>query len=649
VLLEAECAPSLAPAVEQTLDPHPFEGALGAYEAMVRDAGETATFDQFLTAIARHACRLLGAARCGLFLADEGSGLFHGRAGYPLDEWEPIQSLTCGGTADGFTREILRAQKPVVIEDAARDNRPVHRAMVRHNVRDVLGVPMVAGPDVIGLLFVDNSGERRTFSDDDRRAAATFANLAAVGLTQARSSQRLLDRVDELERSVKMHRRMRIIDGHFANLTEAGTDAHEIAALASRLTEKPCSIHALDGRCLAQASPGGPEDPMPRILEAHVATMPEVASALGDIGRGASAVVGPYPGREIMHRCLVSPIVVDDKVWGHIAILEIWRRLTRADQEVVECAARTLAYQLRLGSMSDAAPGDTAACDAEFDGLDLNRHAVLPGPAAEANRCVCVVQRRDGGACGPALLGPLAAAFDRHHAGVRSRASASGERTIALIVEQVDSAEPDLSVARVGSALEAALVEVSGAELIGTSSALVRNIDELQCAYAEARQLMHCLTKVCSDHVTVLTARDVGVGRLLLGSADRRVLDQFVVDTLGPLVSADGTHADLLETLHVFLEASRSPRGAGQRLNVHENTVRYRLAKIAELTGIDVASNHDHQLSAQIAILVLRLRGDLSGYDVQGNRVDSPGSADRSRLHTATSGIYAHPAVRVGV
>jgi DNA-binding PucR family transcriptional regulator len=64
-------------------------------------------------------------------------------------------------------------------------------------------------------------------------------------------------------------------------------------------------------------------------------------------------------------------------------------------------------------------------------------------------------------------------------------------------------------------------------------------------------------------------------------------------------------------TLQVFFDAARSVRQTATRLGVHENTIRYRLARIAELTGLDLATNADHQLAGQLATLVLRLEGVL--------------------------------------
>jgi DNA-binding PucR family transcriptional regulator len=52
-------------------------------------------------------------------------------------------------------------------------------------------------------------------------------------------------------------------------------------------------------------------------------------------------------------------------------------------------------------------------------------------------------------------------------------------------------------------------------------------------------------------------------------------------------------------------------RRSAQALDVHENTIRYRLSRIQELTGLDVASSSDDQLTAQTALLILRIEGRL--------------------------------------
>ncbi len=55
---------------------------------------------------------------------------------------------------------------------------------------------------------------------------------------------------------------------------------------------------------------------------------------------------------------------------------------------------------------------------------------------------------------------------------------------------------------------------------------------------------------------------------------------------------------------------------------MHENTIRYRLGRIEETIGIPVATDADAQLTAQLALLVLRLQGRLVDAGETHNDVD---------------------------
>jgi DNA-binding PucR family transcriptional regulator len=54
-----------------------------------------------------------------------------------------------------------------------------------------------------------------------------------------------------------------------------------------------------------------------------------------------------------------------------------------------------------------------------------------------------------------------------------------------------------------------------------------------------------------------------------------------------------------------------SIRRCALELGVHENTIRYRLARIEELTGLSVTHDPDAQLGARLSLLVLMIQGSL--------------------------------------
>ncbi len=78
-------------------------------------------------------------------------------------------------------------------------------------------------------------------------------------------------------------------------------------------------------------------------------------------------------------------------------------------------------------------------------------------------------------------------------------------------------------------------------------------------------------------------------------------------DLLAPLVAHDATaDSNLVQTLRAFLDANGQIRDAARSLDVHANTVRYRLGRIRELSRID-PYQVDSLLEARLALRV----GDL--------------------------------------
>lgn len=80
---------------------------------------------------------------------------------------------------------------------------------------------------------------------------------------------------------------------------------------------------------------------------------------------------------------------------------------------------------------------------------------------------------------------------------------------------------------------------------------------------------------------SVLRYSDVLVDVMLL--QEREITTELVSDRLGPLQG----HSHLIDTLRVYLEHDRSQARTAKAQIVHVNTVAYRLARIAELTGRD--------------------------------------------------------------
>src|SRR4051794_38838453 len=113
------------------------------------------------------------------------------------------------------------------------------------------------------------------------------------------------------------------------------------------------------------------------------------------------------------------------------------------------------------------------------------------------------------------------------------------------------------------------------------------------------------------DDVAVLAFEDTGAYRLLLPamSEDPAELERFYAETVAPLVSYDDQYeTDLVQTLETFLDADGNVAGTAARLYTHRHTVRYRLERVKDLTGLDVSST-DGRENLGLGLKAMRVLG----------------------------------------
>ena len=101
---------------------------------------------------------------------------------------------------------------------------------------------------------------------------------------------------------------------------------------------------------------------------------------------------------------------------------------------------------------------------------------------------------------------------------------------------------------------------------------------------------------------------DLGVLRLFLPLQGSNTLTEFYQETLAPLIQSDRHHSDaLLITLEHWLAANGNLTEAARRLNLHRNTLMYRLHRIEELLGASL-DDADRRLALHVALKIWHMR-----------------------------------------
>jgi purine catabolism regulator len=162
-----------------------------------------------------------------------------------------------------------------------------------------------------------------------------------------------------------------------------------------------------------------------------------------------------------------------------------------------------------------------------------------------------------------------------------------------LLCAVIDGHELD-PVALAGDA-RAALAEQFGD--VRAAASRVAGSTTLRRSFHEARFALEASSLAPANgngHARVASYRDLGSFQLLLSLQDDDALRLFCDSVLGPLENGGGDYGDeLLRSLEVFIEQNGQWERAARELFCHRHTLRYRIRRVEELTGRDLASARD--------------------------------------------------------
>lgn len=197
------------------------------------------------------------------------------------------------------------------------------------------------------------------------------------------------------------------------------------------------------------------------------------------------------------------------------------------------------------------------------------------------------------------------------------------ERVLRLLSLQMSSVDPAAEVLSVGSTYYALVPTGGDPRLprriepalhhlermgIGLHSAVGPWVSDL-ASVALSRQTVDDIFQILRRRSwpacpTVVTAEDVWSDLALL-PADLAIGDSAPCVQLQRLLEHDELqHSDYLATLRVFLEEFGSVSRASERLVLHPNTLRHRLTRLAEISGLDLG-DHTQRLAVEIQLRAL--------------------------------------------
>lgn len=391
---------------------------------------------------------------------------------------------------------------------------------------------------------------------------------------------RLDTKVDELRTLLDTHSRLAQVAGRGGGI--AG-----IVAAVAELSHRPARVEDETGVVLASAAVWPPRSA--RTAAARARLLDRLRREPRPVREGTDliALAGHRAESAVVLRLFDPESTAtehDLAMLEHaatIVAMELARSASVAEAELR--LRRDLIEELLLGMSEEA-----ARVRAEALGVDLDRP-----------RRVAVIRR-----CYPAAAGTIDALLPvvrraLHRLGEDHLPVARGEEVLCLA-----GADVDWSAASV-------LIQEDrdgGPCRIGVGS-LCSRVADFPVSLRHAR---HSASLGEKPEGAVVSFDDLGVYRLLALNNDPAELDLYIDQWLGVLLRYDAAKSsDLVATLATYLRTGGSIAATAQELTIHRSTVKYRLARMQELTGQDL-TDPAAQFSMQLAVHVLRTRTGLS-------------------------------------
>ncbi|GAA0977526.1 helix-turn-helix domain-containing protein [Acrocarpospora macrocephala] len=189
---------------------------------------------------------------------------------------------------------------------------------------------------------------------------------------------------------------------------------------------------------------------------------------------------------------------------------------------------------------------------------------------------------------------------------------ATGWSVVHALVPVPEGTPPDRLV-RFATDIAASVRDAAGIALHVGVGPVAARLEEVPASRRRADRIIRVLAETAGERMCVATDERVRGRIALLDLADRgdaepdRLLEP-VRRMLAHDAAHSGTHAmTLLAYLDNFGEAAR----AAAELSIHENTLRYRVRRLQELFGMDLADPSE-RLVIWLQLRLLQLRGELS-------------------------------------
>lgn len=427
----------------------------------------------------------------------------------------------------------------------------------------------------------------------------------------AEISERIVgEHVSLLRRSQDIHQRL-------LDVVIDGGSWQSIADTTSQLLGKPVVLEDSFLELLAETIPDDTDADLVKKYEAMRKSEKEAGRPEAP-PRGERYRRTPLNGKKEFPAKATVPIMVSRDVLGYVSSFETDAPLNDLDLVALESAATVAAIEMGRELVRMEAEtrlrGDFVddLVSGEFDAgpTMLQRASFLSGDLSRG--CLVLIADIDN-------FGEFIAARDlkeqevqqiknRFFSGVKQVVRAHHEN--ALLTPKSDNVIAFLPPLTSGSEKLLAVARATATKIRQTCKEILPELSvsvglgrfhedpaQTRRAYREAQSALQVSQRL-GEKGAIATFDDMGVYKLLLGALeeDPEEVRNFYEETIALVESYDREHkTDLVGTLESYLANNRSVAATAEALFTHRHTIRYRLGRINDLTGLDVHRSEDQE------------------------------------------------------
>jgi GAF domain-containing protein len=518
---------------------------------------------EVLPAVVRLMSDASGVHACFLYLLEDDTRLVLRAASPPYERQAGRVVLERGESLAWWSVE--NGEPAFIRDDALADPRVKYvPELEEERFQSLLALPVIGrSGEAIGAITAHTEAPRE-FTDDEVDFIVTSAALVASAIENARLYEETRLRVVELEQLTELAEAIARADALDDLLQTVVSDARPL------LVARACHVYLLD--------------PASEELERR-ASDPEPGNARQTLGL---AELGPELARGGRSTRLAVPLVANGELIGLLvaegsARIELGRAI--ASQVAVGVKKVQVIEQLTEKNLikdffEELAGGRSRG--------DLEGRAARLGCNLDQPHVVVVAEPWSEGLARALRVAAPGSLFDHREDSLR-----------ALVKLTTPSSEGFLD------RLRRAHEELDEPISIGVSS-VCQGEAAFADGFTEAQQAL-VGTAVLTGKPNVLAYDDLGAYKYLLRVAVDGGIRDATVDAVGKLAEYDAQRgAQLLATLEEFLRRHGSISATSEALYVHPNTLRQRLRRIAELSGLDL--RRDDWLAIEIAVKMVKLQ-----------------------------------------